>query len=195
MESLLHISNIFLFGMVVEDLDFKIPKKDIKGRKMPGGKGDNNQLGDQKIYKDSRFARIYACSYEGAFYELPWPVLFLVRGEGDSVTDGNLPKGHWSRAPTDPSKTGLPTTDFQFSDDVKYWRCDKSDYTIRMDVETGMFEQVLLDAMFGGAGANVRGADVRGADVRGADVRGADVRGAKVRGADVRGAKVRGGGG
>ncbi len=196
--SLLETSEILLFGIVVEDI-----KTVVEGdgpKVLDKRKGRNRQLAEQ-FNDDSHFARIYAFSYEGAFYELPWPTLFLVHGDGTSVTDGNQPPNHRARAPTKPSMTGVSAADFQFSDDVMYWSYDKADYTVRMDVETGMFEQVLLDMMFGDdwlgnglAGASVRGASVRGASVRGASVRGASVRGASVRGASVRGASVRGGG-
>lgn len=169
-------------------------------RGVGNGLGMNHHLEDQ-LDADARFARIYAFSYEGAYFELPNPTLFLVHGDGESVTDGNLPGGLASRAPTNPSRSGVAAADFQFADDIQVWAYDKADYTIRMDVETGMFEQLLLDMAsdgdgFGGvAGASVRGASVRGASVRGASVRGASVRGASVRGASVRGASVRGGGG
>ena len=205
-ESLLQVSNILLFGVVVDDLDVIGPpeeadedaEKPKKGKKLPQRKGNNNQLGDQ-LTSDSNFARIYAFSYEGAYYELPWPALFLVHGDGDPVTPATAgvtnPGKNASRAPTDPSRTGLTAADFQFSDDVKFWTYDKADYTVRLDVETGMFEQVLLDVIFDGGPGGIAGANVRGANVRGANVRGANVRGANVRGANVRGANVRGGGG
>jgi hypothetical protein len=201
-ESLLSHSDVLLFGRIVEDLKFVAAGASKR-------RGNNRQLENQLAKegtgagaKDVQFARIYAFSFEGAYYELPQPALFLVHGDGDEITPGNLPPDHASRAPTEPSMTGLPAADFQFSDDMKYWSYDKADYTIRMDIESGMFEQVLLDAIFGDdifgggmAGATVRGATVRGATVRGATVRGATVRGATVRGATVRGATVRGGGG
>lgn len=190
MESLLHSSNIFLFGTVIEDLE--ITGNEGGEKKLPKRKSGNNQLGRQ-FKPDSKFARIYAFSYEGVFYELPWAALFLVHGDGDSVTNDNMPQGHGARAPTSPLMTGLGATDLQFADDVRYWSYDKADYTIRMDVETGMFEQVLLDVVFNGPGPGPGG--VAGANVRGANVRGANVRGANVRGANVRGANVRGGGG
>ena len=194
-ESLLQVSNILLFGVVVDDLDFKTAGADAnKGKKLPNRNGNNNQLGEQIIPagpKESNFARIYAFSYEGAFYELPRPALFLVHGGGDDVNTPPQPDKHASRAPTNPSIMGISAADFQFADDVKYWSYDKADYTIRLDVETGMFEQVLLDVMFDGGPGGIAGANVRGANVRGANVRGANVRGANVRGANVRG----GGGG
>ena len=187
-ESLLQASDILLFGIVVGDLDVKV--NDDDGKILTQRKGKNRQLAEQ-FNKTSNFARIYAFSYAGAYYELTSPALFLVHGNGTSVTDENLPAGHAARAPAKPSQTGVSAADFQFSDDVHYWSYDKADYTIRMDVETGMFEQVLLDVISDGGGPG----SIAGANVRGANVRGANVRGANVRGANVRGANVRGGGG
>ena len=117
---------------------------------------------------------------------MPNPTLFLVHGDGESATD-NLPTGQGSRAPFDPSRSGVAAADFQFADDIMVWTYDKADYTIRMDVATGMFEQVLLDAFFGGNGMAVSGAKVSGAKVSGAKVSGAKVSGAKVSGAKARG--------
>jgi hypothetical protein len=149
------------------------------------GLGRNKQL-DQQLEEDARFARIYGFSYEGTYFELPSPTLFLVQGEGESATD-NLPDDHASRAPFNPSRSGVAAADFQFADDIMVWAYDKADYTIRMDVATGMFEQVLLDAYFGGGGPAVSGAKVSGAKVSGAKVSGAKVSGAKVSGAKARG--------
>ena len=81
---------------------------------------------------------------------------------------------------------------FQFADDLIVWSYDKADYTIRMDVDTGMFEQVLLDLFFGGDGGGPSGARVSGARVSGARVSGARVSGARVSGARVSGARLSG---
>ncbi len=159
------------------------------------GMGRNRQL-DEQLEGDAHFARIYGFSYEGTYFELPSPTLFLVHGDGVSATDGNQPKDrfadpiidkHASRAPINPSRSGVAAADFQFADDIMVWAYDKADYTIRMDVATGMFEQVLLDAFFGGGGPAVSGAKVSGAKVSGAKVSGAKVSGAKVSGAKARG--------
>jgi hypothetical protein len=153
------------------------------------------------------FARIYGFSFEGAYYDLPRPVLFLVHGEGEPATKSSRiigditgasagtigTRANLSRAPREPSRSGVGAADFQLADDLRVWSYDKADFTIRMDVESGMFEQVLFDLVAGDSGGNVSGAMVRGAMVRGAMVRGAMVRGAMVRGAMVRGAMVRGG--
>ena len=141
----------------------------------PGRRGGKNkQLEEQLLDDDARFARIYGFAYEGTYYELPNPTLFLVHGEGESATAGNAPIGsaHASRAPTDPSVSGVASADFQFADDILCWAYDKADYTIRMDAETGMFEQVLLDLYFGFDSPAISGAKVSGAKVSGAKARG-----------------------
>lgn len=155
------------------------------------GKGKNNFVGDQ-FAGDPRLARIYGFSYEGTFYELPEPTIFLVHGKGDSATDKNKPGNLASRAPNDPSLSGVAAADFQIADDILVWEYDKADYTIRMDVMSGQFEQVLLDIYFGFDSPAISGAKVSGAKVSGAKVSGAKVSGAKVSGAKVSGAKARG---
>ena len=235
-ETLLSASNILLFGRVVTDIEIVHPDsgqepitshhdpfRAIRGRNSDGNRQLETLVDKTGETNGARFARIYGVSFEGQFYDLPTPMLFLVHGEGQiaETTVGSdcpppaateatqaaasrrggspsplpapLPIGdpRQSRAPDEPSRTGLGAADFSFADDIQVWSYDKADYTIRMDVETGMFEQVLLDLIFDGGGPG----GIAGANVRGANVRGANVRGANVRGANVRGANVRGGGG
>ncbi len=159
----------------------------------PKGRGrGNNKLLSQQI-NDAQFARIYGFSYEGTYYELPEPTVFMVHGNGMSATDG-LPDGQGARAPQNPSVTGVASADYQISNDIRVWPYDKADFTIRLDVMTGMFEQVLLDIYFGFDSPAISGAKVSGAKVSGAKVSGAKVSGAKVSGAKVSGAKARGSG-
>ncbi|WP_170763126.1 hypothetical protein [Ruegeria lacuscaerulensis] len=154
--------------------------------------GDNAQL--KKQYgANPRLARIYGFAYEGTYYDLPEPTVFLVHGKGESATDRNNPGKLASRAPNDPSLSGVAAADYQIANDIRVWNYDKADYTIRMDVTTGMFEQVLLDIYFGFDSPAISGAKVSGAKVSGAKVSGAKVSGAKVSGAKVSGAKARGG--
>ncbi|WP_170328998.1 hypothetical protein [Ruegeria arenilitoris] len=155
------------------------------------GLGKNNQLADQ-LGDDARIARIYAFAYEGTHYELPEPILMLVHGEGESATDGNKPGDLAARAPNDPSLSGVSAADYQIANDIRVWDYDKADYTMRMDVMTGQFEQVLLDIYFGFDSPAVSGARVSGARVSGARVSGARVSGARVSGARVSGARARG---
>ncbi|WP_170350069.1 hypothetical protein [Ruegeria atlantica] len=153
--------------------------------------GANQQLKDQ-YGDDARLARIYGFSYEGTYYELPEPTIFLVHGKGESPTEGNKPGNLASRAPSDPTLSGVASADYQIANDIKVWDYDKADYTVRMDVMTGQFEQVLLDIFFGFDSPAVGGARVSGARVSGARVSGARVSGARVSGARVSGARARG---
>ncbi len=80
---------------------------------------------------------------------------------------------------------------FDFADELRVWSYDKADYTIRMDVETGMFEDVLLAAMSGGGPG---GMDSAGMNARGMNARGMNARGMNARGMNARGMNARGGG-
>ncbi len=176
------------------------------------GRGVNNFIGDQ-FGGDARLARIYGFAYDGTYYEMPEPTIFLVHGEGESATGGNLPHGfklqtsndadapdttqQAARAPMNPSVSGVAAADYQMANDIRVWNYDQADYTIRMDIAAGQIEDVLLDVYFEYdapmmSGAKVSGAKVSGAKVSGAKVSGAKVSGAKVSGAKVSGAKARG---
>ena len=87
--------------------------------------------------------------------------------------------------------TGLAAAGFDFADGLRVWSYDKADYTIRMDVDVGMFEDVLLDAALSG-GAD--GMDARGMNARGMNARGMNARGMNARGMNARGMNARGGG-
>lgn len=172
-ETLLSFSEVLVFGRLVEDLK-------IKDVSRSGRRGGNGLLAKQLVgEKDPKFARIYGFSFEGVFFQLPEPVILLVHGKGE---DAFAASGTFARAPLEPSKSGVASAEFQMADDIKVWEYDKADYTIRMDLMTGMFEQVLLDVYFAAGGASVSGAKVSGAKVSGAKVSGAKVSGAKARG-------------
>jgi hypothetical protein len=151
----------------------------------------NNELLTQLQGANRCFARIYGFSYEGTYYDLPQPSLFMVHGRGIRATQARDRIGNPrpARAPGSPSLTGVAAADFQFADDARVWSYDKADYTIRMDVATGMFDDVLIDPFFGGDGGGVSGARVSGARVSGARVSGARVSGARISGARLSGGR------
>jgi hypothetical protein len=198
-ETLLSPSNILIFGRVVEDL--------VVGPSATGGPrhspfvvdraGGDRDLENRLTTDNPTIARIYSFSYEGTYYDLPKPALFLVHGPGKLVTkapaprrrddNGNevvlpVPPPEPARAPGEPSLTGVAAADFQFVDGIMAWSYDKADHTIRMDVEAGEFEDVLLNMFFDGGGPAVSGARVSGARVSGARVSGARVSGARLSG-------------
>jgi len=147
-------------------------------RRMRGGlPSDTEQQLDDDF--DPILARIYGFSFEGTYYDLPRPALFLVHGEGFDFTEFKVTKRSTARAPAEPSTSGLGASDFDFADDIRVWSYDKADYTIRMDVETGQFEDVLLPMIGGGGGPGASGARVSGARVSGARVSGARLSGGR----------------
>ncbi len=151
----------------------------------------NKQLEDQLTSDGAGFARIYGFSYEGAYWELVAPVLFLVHGPGDELTPNAIPPDFSvSRAPHSPSYSGVGAAIFQFADDMRVWSYDKADYTIRMDILSGRFEQVLLEMYYGdedGSPMIVSGGRVSGGRVSGGRVSGGRVSGGRVSGGRAKG--------
>ena len=199
-ETLLSSSGVLLFGRVLLDVELKNINYDseIANRKdVPPRRGAHRLLQSQLAAEGAQFARIYGFAYEGCYYDLARPVVYLVHGEGmspEAVTSGSETS---DKPPGSVDGIGVAIEGGDFATDIRVWAYDKADVTVRMEVDTGALEDLLLGAELGDdasfvSGANVRGANVRGANVRGANVRGANVRGANVRGANVRGANVRG---
>ena len=152
-ETLNSITSVFLFGKLVTDLQ-------IAGEKKAGGQS---------------FVRVYGYSFNGSYYEMAAPSLFLVSGNGVSAKKVEVPGPKLD-------------DDDPFYESLKVWECDKSDKTIRLDVDSGSFEGVLLsDPVEGGPG--VSGARVSGARVSGARVSGARISGARISGARLSGAR------
>ena len=190
-ETLLSPSNILLFGRVVTDLSVihPAPRHDpfVAPRHIT-----NIFLETQLADPTAAIARIYGFSYEGRYYELPWPALFLVHGPGqlaETAADFNPGGGggpanqRGARAPDDPDRSGLAAQDFSFADNLMVWSYDRADLSIRMDVESGNFEQILLDLVLGGGdGPAVSGVRARGVRVAGVRARGVRVAGVRARG-------------
>jgi hypothetical protein len=167
----------------------------LKKRRGTGNRrGGSNRDLENQLTPDAHFARIYAFTYEGSYYELPRPVIFLVHGDGALVTQArkNPPISNPARAPRETDLIGLAAADFDFADELRVWSYDKADYTIRLDVDTGMFDDVLLEAALGGS---QDGIEARGMNARGMNARGMNARGMNARGMNARGMNARGGGG
>lgn len=198
-ETLLSPSNILLYGRVLADVTFtfqapttNVPPPPPDTGQAPPRLGGNNFLQGQlgahagDPLRLPRLARIYGFSYEGHYYDLPKPAIFLVHGPGLDA-EGPFPgssvaQRRVSRAPTNADRTGTAGQTGSYAEDMKVWSYDKGDFSIRMDVETGPFDQILLDAFlsqdvlqsyFGGAQARISGAQARisGAQARGAQAR------------------------
>jgi hypothetical protein len=188
METLLGPSTILLFGRVVQDLVFapavhQGPGPDGLNTNPPQGpnalqpppprQGRNNFLQRQLADPNATLARIYGFSYEGHYYDLPRPAIFLVHGPGTSaeLSAGlGVPWDRLERTPADIDRTGVAGTEKSSSLDIKVWSYDKGDFSVRFDTETGPLEQILLEAAlvsessnaaFSGAHTRLSGAHTR----------------------------------
>ncbi|MFK7869472.1 MAG: hypothetical protein AB8B58_09555 [Roseobacter sp.] len=151
-------SSIVLFGRIVEDLAV------VKTHQ-----GKRSEDADK-----SQPARIYGMTYDGDYVEMKTPVLFTVDPDNAySLDDVPVP------GPNPRNKA--------FYAKLSAWIVERTDTTIRLDVDQGKFEDLLTELggedLTGVSGARVSGARVSGARVSGARVSGARVSGARISGA------------
>ncbi len=150
-EPLLASSGVKLFGRIVAGLT-------LDPAAMAGGEADASlrrlaaKLGDAP-----RLARIYGFSHEGQYYDLARPTIFLVDGDGRPCGD-------------DVASTGVAAKPPEFADGLFVWDYDRSDFSLRMDIDVGPLERILLDAELGPDPMAYAGASVKlqqnGASVR-----------------------------
>jgi hypothetical protein len=86
-------------------------------------------------------------------------------------------------APASADETGVAAQSYSYSSDMMMWTYEKADLSIRMDVETGSFEQILLESVLNVEAPRTPGARVDASGAR-ADLAGARVAGAR---ASIRG--------
>jgi len=206
-ETLLTPTGIKLYGRVVTDIfTWQAAKakaiaagataaKWDQNAPPPGypGLGKNTFLQFQLQNPDAILARIYGFSYQGNFYDLPRPAIFLAHGPGAPVDLGDK----WR---TTMEISGVAARDWEFSQsdtdsggnkvvDLRMWEYEKGDFSMRLDIESGPFEQILLAACLRGGSPFASGSDLRtsGSDLRtsGSDLRmsGSDLR---ISGSDLR---------
>ena len=83
-ESLLSPTSIKLYGR--EFAPFTVGA----AADFPANLGASQFLRAQLTAADARFARIYGFTYEGQYYDLPRPTIFLVHGAGTEVNRWRL---------------------------------------------------------------------------------------------------------
>ena len=124
---LLTSSTVRLFGRTIGGIDFRKSElvKSLTNKQLI------NELENLPPDTELKLARIYAFSFEGQFYTLPKPTVFLVAGKGvDPKTD-----------------TGLANKALlDFEDGIKVWKSDKDDVALRADIVQGTLDDVLIDA-------------------------------------------------
>jgi hypothetical protein len=166
-ETLLSPSNILLYGRVLADVLLEHPAAEANNPgqgpdepvpdppQAPPKLGENRFLQRQLTAhaddenRSPRLARIYGFSYEGHYYDLARPAIFLVHGPGNDPEAfrpgaANNLEIRGDRAPADADRTGIAYTASSFSHDIKVWSYDKGDFSIRLDPDSGPLEQILL---------------------------------------------------
>lgn len=168
-ETLLGPSTVLLYGREVRDLAFTHhPPSTVQPSALsdlpPPRLGGNNFMQQQLAAPGARLARIYGFSYEGHYYDLAKPAIFLVHGDGtpaEKLPDATQVNRRVSRSPADADRTGAASQAGTFSEDIRVWSYDKGDFSIRFDTETGTWEDILLAIELGGGPAFVSGAQAR----------------------------------
>lgn len=158
-------STIRLFGRVMWDIVLKQqdrrpaydgpdPADSLKPPALPPRLSRNSFLVEQLSKSDANLARIYSFSYHNELFDLTKPAIFVVHGKG---TDIELPNDETTQAsrylrklPTFADRSGLAGQRGSFALDLKVWLYDRADFTVRLDTESGTFDQVLLDYELGG---------------------------------------------
>ena len=149
-ETLLAPSMIRMFGRVFEGLT--IDEKSLRVLTSSNGKTVNpfirnplvdklTPVDDKKLNPEgltAQLARIYGFSYEGNYYKLARPTVFLVHGPGQEVLPGQNPG-------LSLSILGVEFKDQVFADGVLMWAYDKIDMSIRIDISSGQLEDILLN--------------------------------------------------
>ena len=118
--------------------------------------------------KHQQFVRIYSFSFEGHYYRLPRPLLFLLSGPGQRPDEDRKAEGMFERHVAFSTKTsGTASRDWQFGDDIRVWAVDRKDLAVCLDVEVANYHELLLNSMVAGRGSASRGDMVSRGDVVG----------------------------
>ena len=126
MSGLLEHSRILIYGRVVAGIT-------VDATTAGDGKSGNDQASNyldilRSNVADKKLATVFGFEFEGHYYDLPKPAIFLVHGEPKS------PRNAGASVESDPKLT----------DDINVWSYDKADFSVRLDVSSGALEDILL---------------------------------------------------
>lgn len=128
-ETLLSPSSVKLYGRVVKGLTISL--EDARDE-LGNNKFLRSQL-DPGLNEEFEpvLARIYGYSYLGQYQPLNAASLFLVHGEGEL-------------AASSVDASGVAAKSWEFSSDIRVWEYDRADFSLRLDVDSGSLERILL---------------------------------------------------
>lgn len=108
--------------------------------------GDDNKTISKGVKLKPKLSRIYSFSYEGHYYKLPAPRVYLVWGNGEPA-DENSQRKTQGEAAFRAADTGLEGKDFRFASDIRVWKMDLLDLSLAVDLEVGSMQSILLEPM------------------------------------------------
>ena len=127
MSGLMEHSRILLYGRAVTDITLSA--------------ADSNQdssSGSAAVPKGASgsFVSVYGFEFEGHYYDLPKPAILMVNGTAQTPTDaGAVVQPHPILA-----------------DNIQVWSVNKGDMSVRLDVDAGPLEDILLEQAIDAAG-------------------------------------------
>ncbi len=102
------------------------------------------------------------------YTQLTRPVILLVHGEGETAppSAAQLKQGTLTAA-TPVDNSGVAAKEWEFSTDVKIWEYDRADFSLRLDIDSGPLDRILIDReeagdempYFRGSKTRLRGSD------------------------------------
>ena len=132
-ESLLTASAVKLYGRVIAGLSVNVANARNE-------LGANMFLRQQLEAAEPQLARIYGFSYHGSYSALSRPTIFLVHGGGEPASVGH------PDAPQSIDLTGKAYNCCDFAADIMVWEYDRGDFSLRLDIDSGPLERILIDA-------------------------------------------------
>ncbi len=164
-ESLLATSTVRLFGRPMSDLFLADDRDSIYGVKQaadqtqesPRAISENRFLAEQLAESDAIFARIYFYVYQGQRVPLVRPTVFMVHGDGLPISGDGVKKTA--------GLLGVGQSCDDFAPDLRMWVYDRADFTLRLDIQSGSFTELLMGYEEGGSGisaTSMQGGDAEG---------------------------------
>jgi hypothetical protein len=101
------------------------------------------------LYKFDRMAYIFAFCHEGRYMPFQVPAMFLVNGRGQPVhKDGKVDLVQLGLASLEPN--------IVFASDLRFWAVDRWNFVVRLDVNSGPLQKVVINAeTAGGSGRRI----------------------------------------
>jgi hypothetical protein len=135
-ETLLSASAVKLYGRLIKGLTIDL----ADARSELGANGFLRSQLDPAKNADAppSLARIYGFSHGGRYTPLSRPAIFLVHGGGGDADLGTTPMASGG--------SGVTARGLEIPTDIKVWEYDRGDFSLRLDIDSGPLERILIEA-------------------------------------------------